>query len=187
MGPLPKRCQKTWLYALPIRRYDHYCRWLTNCIGLLNHREFVLLLVGLVTIGVLGSILDVALVICVGRQGSNWMKGLLIIMHLMYSVVIVALAFPILRLHIGFISRNELASEWKRNDFYVVESAKRGGGKVSVNDLSDDEFNERFDSFQYDNARNAFDRGHAQNCWNFWCAPRWTSLKKGDRRILGEF
>ena len=28
----------------PIRRYDHYCRWLTNAVGLLNHREFVAML-----------------------------------------------------------------------------------------------------------------------------------------------
>merc|ERR1719464_2422799 len=41
--PLPRRCHKTWLWALPIRRYDHYCRWLTASIGLLNHREFIVM------------------------------------------------------------------------------------------------------------------------------------------------
>merc|ERR1719409_1155399 len=66
--PLPRRCHKTWLYALPIRRYDHYCRWLTNCIGLMNHREFVVMCTGLVLIGSLGSIVDVCLVVVVARR-----------------------------------------------------------------------------------------------------------------------
>merc|ERR1719215_1712816 len=61
--PMPKRAHKAWLYALPIRRYDHYCRWLTNVIGLLNHREFVVMCTGLVMIAVLGISLDVALMI----------------------------------------------------------------------------------------------------------------------------
>merc|ERR1719395_339401 len=56
--PMPKRAHKAWLYALPIRRYDHYCRWLTNVIGLLNHREFVVMCIGLVTIGTIGIAVD---------------------------------------------------------------------------------------------------------------------------------
>merc|ERR1719395_299435 len=61
--PMPKRAYKAWLYALPIRRYDHYCRWLTNVIGLLNHREFILMCGGLVSLGISGVCIDILLLV----------------------------------------------------------------------------------------------------------------------------
>lgn len=176
---LPQRCHKTWLYQFPIRRYDHYCRWLTNCVGLLNHREFVTMCVGLVAIGVLGGALDAILVVLGVRRGSPWHVALCLILHLLYSIILVALAGPILRLHVGFISRNELAAEWKRNEFYIVHSSRKGEN-VPVNELSDDEFNDRFDSFQYEAKRNKFDKGISTNCINFWCVARWAPNQLGD-------
>lgn len=178
--PLPKRAHKTWLYKMAIRRYDHYCRWLTNCIGLLNHREFVVMLVGLVSLGPLGAIFDLVLfVYSVQGDSNDWAMDAILVIHGAYSVALTTLATPILRLHIGFISRNELANEWKRNEFYVVHSAKINK-LVAVNDLSDDEFNDRFDSFQYDAKRNAFDKGTFNNCWKFWCLPRWKAGQLGE-------
>lgn len=176
--PLPRRSHTAWLYQLPIRRYDHYCRWLTNVIGLLNHREFIIMCVGIVVIGLLGAALDALLVISIAHRG-NWINEILLILHLAYSITLVALAGPILRLHVGLVSRNELANEWKNNDFYIVHSP-RSGKKVHVNELDDDEFNERFDSFVYDHERNAFDKGTTLNCWAFWCTPRWSSGQLGD-------
>ena len=38
-GELPKRTHKSRLYPKPSRRYEHYCRWLRNVVGLL-HLEF---------------------------------------------------------------------------------------------------------------------------------------------------
>ncbi|CAE8683199.1 unnamed protein product, partial [Polarella glacialis] len=61
--PMPHRCHKMWLFKQPIRRYDHYCRWLTNAIGLLNHREFAVMTGGFATIGVCGALLDFILVV----------------------------------------------------------------------------------------------------------------------------
>lgn len=177
--PQPSRAHKTWLYNNPIRRYDHYCRWLTNAIGLLNHREFVLMLIGLNTIGVTGSMLDIVLIVLISRDGSHWGKAFLLIMHLSYSAIVVALAGPILRQHVGFVARNELCDDWKRNRFQVATSA-RTGESVPVNDLSDDEFNELFDIFQYDAKRNPWDKGALSNCCAFWCTPRWPSSQMGD-------
>jgi len=178
-GPLPRRAHKTWLYKLPVRRYDHYCRWLMNCIGLLNHREFVIMVGGLVSIGLCGCAVDIGLVFYLARQGASWTTSLLLAVHIAYSAMLTTLASPILRLHVGFICRNELANEWKRNDFYVVVG--RNGKKTAVNELSDDEFNERFESFEYDKKRNSFDKSGPMNCFMFWCTPRW------DPKQLGEF
>lgn len=177
--PLPKRCHKAWLYQEPVLRYDHYCRWLTNVIGLLNHREFVAMVSGLVIIGAFGSLLDAFLILAVARQGNQWVAAFFLVMHLTYSLILTSLAGPIFRLHVGFVSRNELANEWKRNDFYVVTNA-RTGKSVPVNELSDDEFNERFDAFEYDKSRNPFDKDLVTNCWNFWCTPRWTPGQLGE-------
>jgi len=174
----PKRAYKSWQYKRPVRRYDHYCRWLGNCIGLLNHREFVAMLVGLVLIGALGAVSDVLLTISLVHRGF-WGTELLLALHLAYSVALLALAGPILRIHAGLVSRNELAAEWKRNEFYVARSA-RSGESVPANDLDDDEFNALFDSFVYDQKRNAYDRGLPKNCFTFWCLPRWAPEQLGD-------
>jgi len=175
--PLPKRAHKTWLYRQPVRRYDHYCRWVTNCIGLLNHREFFIMVCGLVVIAVLGTAIDLVALIAVFSR-ANWLARIAVLLHLFYSVVLMALAGPILRIHVGLVLRNELANEWKRNDFYVVMG--KHGGLISVNELSDDEFNARFDTFTYDKSRNSFDKGWADNCWSFWCIPRWPQHQMGE-------
>jgi len=177
--PLPKRCHKSWLFERPIRRYDHYCRWLTNCIGLLNHREFFVMVTGLSALGIGGSLVDVCLVVRTSQRGDEWMTAFLLIMHLTYSVILTALAYPIFRLHFGFICRNELANEWKRNDFYILTSNKTGKS-MPVNELSDDEFNDRFDAFEYDKMRNSFDKNVSANCWAFWCTPRWAPDQLGE-------
>ena len=80
-GELPRRCHKMWLFKQPIRRYDHYCRWLTNAVGLLNHREFVLMLAGLLTIGLGGCLVDFILVVWTSSEGRHF-TGFLLIMHL---------------------------------------------------------------------------------------------------------
>merc|ERR1719162_2109356 len=149
-APTPKRAHKTWLYRQPLRRYDHYCRWGTNCIGLLNHREFFIMVSGLVLIAVLGTAIDLVALIAVFSRGTLGTK-IAVIAHLFYSVVLMALAGPILRVHVGLVCRNELASEWKRNDFYVVKG--KHGELISVNSLDDDTFNARFDTFAYDRSR----------------------------------
>jgi len=178
-GSLPRRAHKTWLYDRPLRRYDHYCRWLTNAIALLNHREFVILLVSLVTVGVVGSALDIVVIILMCVDTSAIWVIPLAALHLVYSIGLIVLTAPILRIHIGLISRNELAAEWKKNEFYVIEGHKTGQ-TTSVNDLSDDEFNELFDQFCYDSRKNPFDHGLTKNCWNFWCSPRWRADQLGE-------
>mmetsp|Transcript_8285 Transcript_8285/g.20913 ORF Transcript_8285/g.20913 Transcript_8285/m.20913 type:complete len:410 (+) Transcript_8285:151-1380(+) len=177
--PLPKRAHMTWQYSRPIRRYDHYCRWVTNCIGLLNHREFVLMCSGLVLIAIVGAAADAALILELFHLGRLGVELVIITLHLVYSLVLLFLAGPILRIHLGLVSRNELAAEWKRNEFYVAETSKHGEN-TPVDDLSDDEFNTLFDHFVYDQKRNSFDKGAVDNCWTFWCAPRWKQAQLGD-------
>lgn len=175
---LPPRAHKSWLYRRPIRRYDHYCRWLTNVIGLLNHREFFLMLVGLVITGIAGTLIDFALVVVASsRPDHTWFRAFILVAHLTYSVILLVLAYPIFRLHAGLICRNETAYEWKINKHYVF---LRDGQRIAARDVTDEEFDLYLDQFEYDPQRNRFDQGVVQNCWVFWCTPRWVSGELGN-------
>mmetsp|Transcript_67017 Transcript_67017/g.185163 ORF Transcript_67017/g.185163 Transcript_67017/m.185163 type:complete len:371 (+) Transcript_67017:486-1598(+) len=176
--PLPKRAHKSWQYQRPIRRYDHYCRWLTNVIGLLNHREFFVMLVGLIVIAILGIGMDSMLMFMMVHKSVR-VREVVIVLHLIYSVVLLVLAGPILKIHVGLVSRNELASEWRRNDYYIAVKCKRGKN-IPVNELSDDEFNDLFEHFKYDKKRNSWDRGCLKNCFIFWWTSRWHPDQLGE-------
>jgi len=181
---LPARAHKTWQYEYPIRRYDHYCKWLANCIGLLNHREFFIMCFGLVVIGGCGALLDALLIVRLQTGAIPDLEDVLstklfLAMHLAYSACLLLRVCPIFTLHVGFVSRNELANDWKKNTNYVLPS-KDTGKLVPVNDLSDDEFNERFDAFIYAKEKNEFDKDVVTNWTTFWCTPRWASSQLGD-------
>jgi len=176
---LPKRAHKSWQYPRAIRRYDHYCKWLQNVIGLLNHREFVLMLLGLFAIAVLGMAVDVWLAVLIGRKGFMDTE-IIVLFHLAYSIVLLAIAGPICRIHVGLVSRNETAQEWKNNGSYVALNKR--GEKTPVMELDDDEYNDLFDAdaFMYDSSRNQWDKGCFSNCFVFWCNSRWPSGEKGE-------
>eukprot|EP00927_Polykrikos_kofoidii_P081815 TRINITY_DN7965_c0_g1_i5.p1 TRINITY_DN7965_c0_g1~~TRINITY_DN7965_c0_g1_i5.p1 ORF type:complete len:360 (-),score=38.40 TRINITY_DN7965_c0_g1_i5:119-1198(-) len=177
---LPRRAHKAWMYSRPVRRYDHYCRWVCNVIGLCNHRTFIILLFGIAGVAVFGGIFDVGCLVYLYSEGrfyshSTW----IIFLHLIYSVTLWWLAGPIFRIHVGLTSRNELAYEWKENYYYIVAESKHGPN-WPVGDLSDDEHNELFDKFIYDPRRNPYDHGSKANLIAFWFTPR-------DEDELGEF
>eukprot|EP00434_Breviolum_minutum_P002386 symbB.v1.2.002110.t1/scaffold114.1/size323002/16 len=142
---MPRRAHKSWQYSRPIRRFDHYCKWLQNVIGLLNHREFVIMVGGLLLIGVLGIMVDIWLAILITEKGFYEFE-IVVALHLGYSVALLAIDGPIFKIHFGLISRNETAQEWKKNEHYVANNTSIGDN-VPVEDLEDDEYNELFDRF----------------------------------------
>eukprot|EP00927_Polykrikos_kofoidii_P078606 TRINITY_DN75410_c0_g1_i1.p1 TRINITY_DN75410_c0_g1~~TRINITY_DN75410_c0_g1_i1.p1 ORF type:complete len:380 (-),score=55.49 TRINITY_DN75410_c0_g1_i1:38-1177(-) len=176
---LPARAHKHWLYRRPILRFHQYCRWVTNCVGLRNHREYMIMVAGFVIIAVTDVIVDSVLFIARLTSGS-WVSEIIVLAHLIYSGYFAYYTIPLLRLHSAFVFKNELTQEWKTDDFYVVPD-KVTGEPVWVNDLDEEEFDDRFDEFQYDPSRNRFDKGWQHNCWVFWCTPR------HDPTELGEF
>ena len=182
-GELPKRTHKCWLYPEPVRRYDHYCRWLQNVVGLLNHREFMAMLIGLTLIAVLGAVIDPCLaVLAYERAGIQITRDVILVLHWVYSLVLLHFEGQIFMIHVGLISRNETAQEWKQNKHYVAHNTSKGDN-VPVESLSDsDEYNEHFDNgaFIYSPEANSLDKGCPTNCFNFWCHPRWPSGVQGD-------
>lgn len=176
--PAPKRSHKSFQYNRPLMRYDHYCRWIMNSIALKNHREFVIMLVCFCISIIFDIVVDVISIYWSASQ-ANAAYTVIIVLHLGYSMVFAYLVVPILRLHLGFISRNELANEWKRDLYYIVHDS-RTGKPVWVKELDAEDFNDLFDAFQYDSSRNPWDQGCPTNCWNFWFTPRWQQENFGE-------
>ena len=93
-------------------------RWINNTIGLHNHREFVIMVGTLLLIAFLGMGIDLVLLSSfLGTIASQTFRPseivsmVLVALHLGYCFALLALAGPILRIHVGLISRNELAQE----------------------------------------------------------------------------
>mmetsp|Transcript_18 Transcript_18/g.50 ORF Transcript_18/g.50 Transcript_18/m.50 type:complete len:358 (-) Transcript_18:47-1120(-) len=174
---LPKRAHKHWLYRRPVLRFHQYCRWVTNCVGLRNHRSYMLMLIGFVTISISDVLIDLLLVpvhLSRGAYGSE----LLCLVHLLYSAYFAWYATPLLRQHAAFVMRNELTQEWKRDDYYVVYDEH--GNKTHVNDLDTEDYNRLFDEFQYDPSLNPYDKGWVHNCLVFWTTSRHDEEQAGD-------
>mmetsp|Transcript_66736 Transcript_66736/g.157146 ORF Transcript_66736/g.157146 Transcript_66736/m.157146 type:complete len:360 (+) Transcript_66736:36-1115(+) len=176
--PLPKRAHKAWLYKRPILRFDHYCRWVTNVIGLNNHREFMVMCTGLATVAMLGVAVDAALLLWCLPQ---FRFPIFVILHLAYSAIFAKYIMPIFTIHVGFVSRSELAKDYKNDEFWVLIDQETGES-TPAKDLDADVYNDAFDNdlLTYDGTRNPWDKGWFDNCMTFWCIPRWTPEQMGE-------
>jgi len=175
---LPKRTCKDENCERPILRYDHYCRWINSWIGLYNHREFIVMAMFLSIVACVGILADVALLAFLWHA-TNWWQKVCLLLHCAYSLVFAYFVVPIFRKHVGFVSRNELAQDWKSDSFYIIHDAVTGEPRA-VKTLEEEEYNLYFDTFQYDGTLNPWDKGCPKNCGIFWCRPRWTDGQLGE-------
>merc|ERR1712190_353852 len=95
--------------------------------------------------------------------------------HIVYTVVLLYRLIPVVRLHVRFVSSNMLAEEWK-HDLYYRDPVTG----TPVLDLSEEEFDLRYDDFVYDPLLNPYDHGCFRNWQVFWCAPRRSRTQRGD-------
>jgi len=180
-GSKPKRAHKHWFYKRPILRFHQYCKWVTNCVGLKNHRSYMTMLIGFVVLSVLDIFLDILHVLASLYQNDfGQFRDAFIVLHLAYSMYFAWYTIPLLRMHTGFVMRNELTQEWKQDDFQVVY-ARLTGEPIWVNDLDQEEYDELIDRAVYDARRNPWDKGWKHNCWVFWFTSR------SDPQNVGEF
>lgn len=177
---LPERAHCNKGYATPILRYDHYCRWVMNVIGLMNHRPFMIMVTG-IAICILGGVLvDAALIFWIltarpktVRIRELW-RCLALMLHFFLYLTFGRYVLPIFKLHLGFVSRNELCKEWVDDSHQVV-------GGIPVCQLDEDTYNDEFDNFEYDSSLNKWDQHSCfRNCMVFWCTPRWDPDQVGE-------
>eukprot|EP00933_Yihiella_yeosuensis_P040931 TRINITY_DN35346_c0_g1_i1.p1 TRINITY_DN35346_c0_g1~~TRINITY_DN35346_c0_g1_i1.p1 ORF type:complete len:415 (-),score=52.41 TRINITY_DN35346_c0_g1_i1:237-1481(-) len=176
---VPQRGKKTWLYDLPVRRYDHYCKWVQNMIGLWNHREFVTMVLGLAFIALVGLLVDAWLAIHIAKKGNLELE-IGILLHLGYSCILFAQVWPIARVHIMLVSRNETANEWKKDVNCMARTAE--GTLVEINTLEPDMYNELLDNggLEYVPSKNTYDKGCFMNWITFYCNSRWSVDEMGE-------
>merc|ERR1712113_1299317 len=130
--------------------------------------EFLVMVSGFFSISILGSLVDAVLIVKF-MIAEGWLTRITLITHFVYVVGFAYFVIPIFRVHVGLVSRNELAKEWKEDIFYIIRDSE-SGAPIPVNDLDVETYNEHFDKgFEYDPARNPFDKGWMYNCLAFWC------------------
>merc|ERR1712113_863661 len=109
------------------------------------------MLFGFVIMAVLDSVLDLVHIVRhvkhVEFHVSQLLGAIALVAHMIYSFYFSWYCVPLLRQHIGFVLRNELTQEWKRDDFNIIYN--QVGDPVAVNELSEEEYNEQFDNFVY--------------------------------------
>jgi len=137
-----------------------------------------MMVIGLVVISLSGMVVDGWLAILIAQKGFLDTE-IIVLLHLAYSIVLLVVAGPICKIHVGLVSRNETAQDWKNNIFYIANNTKQGHN-VPVGELDDNEFNALFDAFVYDPRRNPWDNGCPGNCWGFWCNARWPKGERGE-------
>merc|ERR1739845_81661 len=107
-----------------------------------------------------------------------WISELVLVLHLAYSAYLAYYTVQLVRMHTGFIIRNELTVEWQRDEFYIIYD--HTGDAVAVQDLDDDEFDANFNNFVYDPSRNKWDKGWKRNCMSFWFKSRFAHGQRGE-------
>lgn len=177
---LPPRAHKSWQYPRPVLRYDHYCRWTHNTIGLRNHRAFILMLMGLVAIALSGLCVDIGILIDVGQQCNsegfdfNLLKrALFASSHMACCIYLLKILRPMALCHFRLITRNELNYE-DVNNFHAVVPHSSMGENVPPSDLEENGLGHEYepDTLVYYAPRNPYDKGIWHNCFSFWCTPR---------------
>lgn len=149
VSQVPDRAHKSWKYEYPILRYDHYCRWATNCVGLRNHRSFLVMTIGLYVVAVAGSIVDIILAILEAKR-SAWFELMMIVLHLVFSFLQAFFVGHILEIHVWLICHNALTKDWEVDRFWNTEG----------------------DEDVYDRQLNRYDHGWWRNCLAFWTTRR---------------
>ncbi|CAK0821175.1 unnamed protein product [Prorocentrum cordatum] len=169
--------------------------------------EFFLMLCALAASNGLALFLDVVIIVVDIAQSDGGVGGpcvhLFVLIHAAYAAVVCYFGGHILKLHLGFIGRSELSSDWKEDTFYrvsgktvwrenpdaepvFIEDLDRERSEELINalvvNLDPEDYNKiDLPTTLYDPSRNEFDKGFKTNWWNFFCVPRWR------RGCTGEF
>lgn len=183
---LPERAKKTWNYPRAVLRYDHYCRWLTNSIGLLNHRPFFVMVSGLYGIGCLLAVVDLILLTWAAVDGAAAYEPrrqynvqdaqvvlpfIPVVLHFAYCLALVKFVGPIFFTHVRLISHGELAKDLVNEAFLVIKGTDR-----KVIDWESGDESIASENKEYGEHLNKWDQGCWSNCLTFWCTSRSDSL-----------
>ncbi|XP_063792515.1 palmitoyltransferase ZDHHC12 isoform X2 [Pseudophryne corroboree] len=133
-----KSCQRC------VRRYDHHCPWIENCVGEKNHRVFILYL----TV----QLMVLFWAFCLAWSGfqsdfswSGWLRvNVFLLLAFMLISILTMVVCLLLVCHLYLISCN--STTWEFMSYHRIAYLK-----------------------QCDSDTNPFDRGIVRNLWSFFC------------------
>jgi ribosomal protein L40E len=131
-----------------VLRFDHHCPWIMNCVGLHNHKAFMIFLLGTVAHALYEFVFDglTLAVIC-----NRWYSG---VGHLPRETTVLVLVAHTVYLVFILLPVGQLA------DYHLEVLMKNLTTNEDMNDT-------------YERFGNPFERGGIRgNCWYFWCGPR---------------
>ncbi|KAM5145913.1 palmitoyltransferase ZDHHC12 [Mantella aurantiaca] len=127
-----------------VRRYDHHCPWIENCVGEKNHRVFILYLI----IQFVVLIWAFRIAWSGFHYEATWSGWLRFNVFLLLAFILVSICTAVVCLlivcHLYLISCN--FTTWEFMSYYRISYLK-----------------------QCDSDSNPFDRGIMWNLWNFFC------------------
>lgn len=123
--PRPERAHHCVLCGVCVMRYDHHCPWINNCVGLLNHKYFLLLSVYTWLTGLLVLLTTLPLLPCCLRavcreshpdvhEGMTVTAAVLVLLLVGVGVFATLLLGQVVRTHLPLALRNMTTVE----DFY---------------------------------------------------------------------
>ncbi|XP_018420838.1 PREDICTED: probable palmitoyltransferase ZDHHC12 [Nanorana parkeri] len=127
-----------------VRRFDHHCPWIENCVGEKNHRVFMLYL----TVQLVVLLWAFRLAWSGFHFEATWIDWLRLNVFLLLAFILVGIFTAVVGLllacHLYLISCN--FTTWEFMSYYRISYLK-----------------------QRDSDSNPFDRGTVRNLWNFFC------------------
>ncbi|NXK12273.1 ZDH12 palmitoyltransferase, partial [Herpetotheres cachinnans] len=138
----PMRAKHCQLCRHCVRRYDHHCPWIENCVGEKNHRLFIVYLSVQLVVLLWGG--HAAWSGLYFEQSWDWLRhNIFLLMSFLLIVVFTIVVLLLLVSHLYLISCNTTTWEFMSHH--------------------------RISYLQHSESENPFDQGVILNLWRFFC------------------
>uniref|UniRef100_A0A8C4UU11 Palmitoyltransferase n=1 Tax=Falco tinnunculus TaxID=100819 RepID=A0A8C4UU11_FALTI len=149
--PQPMRAKHCQLCRHCVRRYDHHCPWIENCVGEKNHRLFIIYLSVQLVVLLWGG--HAAWSGLYFEQSWDWLwHNIFLLMSFLLMAVFSIVVLLLLVSHLYLISCNTTTWEFMSHH--------------------------RISYLQHSELENPFDQGVILNLWRFFCSCHLTAWEK---------
>ncbi|XP_065504639.1 palmitoyltransferase ZDHHC12 [Caloenas nicobarica] len=147
----PMRAKHCQLCQHCVRRYDHHCPWIENCVGEKNHRLFMLYLSVQLVVLLWG--VHIAWSGLYFEQSWHWLRRNILLLVSFFLIVVFAIVVLLLLVsHLYLISCNTTTWEFMSHH--------------------------RISYLRHSELENPFDQGIILNLWRFFCSCHLTAWEK---------